>query len=142
MNDRHIAMLFLAVLIMGLAISTFGQSGPAWYSEQAGGPDWYRDNALRHDWYKDLKTKSGWSCCSGDEERGDCRPAQARQRDDGLWDILCRQLAHHPIRRDPARRVEQGPAARTHLRARGIRLLLPERRGRDVMGSDIEARKE
>jgi hypothetical protein len=83
MNDRHIAMLFLAVLIMGLAISTFGQSGPAWYSEHAGGHDWYRDHALRHDWYKDLKTKSGWSCCSGDEERGDCRPAQARQRDDG-----------------------------------------------------------
>jgi hypothetical protein len=88
MNDRHIAMLFLAVLIMGLAISTFGQSGPAWYSEHAGGPDWYRDHALRHDWYKDLKTKSGWSCCSGDEERGDCRPAQARQRDDGLWEAF------------------------------------------------------
>jgi hypothetical protein len=73
MNDRHIAMLFLAVLIMGLAISTFGQSGPAWYSEHAGGPDWYRDHALRHDWYKD---------------RGDCRPAQARQRDDGLWEAF------------------------------------------------------
>src|SRR5258707_14762724 len=45
-------------------------------------------HAEHHDWYKELKTHSGWSCCSGDEEHGDCRPAQAHQRDDGLWEAF------------------------------------------------------
>ena len=43
-------------------------------------------HALYHDWYRDLKTRSGWSCCSGDEGDGDCRPVQARQRNDGEWE--------------------------------------------------------
>jgi hypothetical protein len=38
--------------------------------------------ARAHDWYKELKIKSGSSCCSGDEEHGDCRPPQAHL-DDG-----------------------------------------------------------
>jgi hypothetical protein len=41
---------------------------------------------LHHDWYRDLKTKSGWSCCSGDEADGDCRPVRARLRIDGQWE--------------------------------------------------------
>jgi hypothetical protein len=43
-------------------------------------------HAFHHDWYRDLKTKSGWSCCSGDEGGGDCRPVQARQQIDGQWE--------------------------------------------------------
>lgn len=47
-------------------------------------------HAENHDWYKDLKTHSGWSCCNAQtaEGHGDCRPAQAHQRDDGLWEAF------------------------------------------------------
>jgi hypothetical protein len=45
-------------------------------------------HAANHDWYRTLKTKSGWSCCSGDEGHGDCRPVQAHQRQDGEWEAF------------------------------------------------------
>jgi hypothetical protein len=43
-------------------------------------------HVLNHDWYRDLKTKSGWSCCNGDDGYGDCRPVHARLRIDGQWE--------------------------------------------------------
>jgi len=47
--------------------------------------DGHREN---HDWYKGLSGPGGGSCCSGDEVRGDCRVAQAHQRDDGFWEVF------------------------------------------------------
>src|SRR5262245_30395830 len=45
-------------------------------------------HAQNHDWYRSLKTKSGWSCCNGDEGHGDCRPVRARQSFDGQWEAF------------------------------------------------------
>ena len=56
--------------------------GPA----RAQSGDWGDGHAANHDWYRTLKTKSGWSCCSGDQGHGDCRPVQAHQRQDGDWE--------------------------------------------------------
>lgn len=39
-------------------------------------------HAQHHDWYLHLKTPSGHSCC----DNRDCRPVQARPRDDGGWE--------------------------------------------------------
>ena len=41
-----------------------------------------------HGWYEHLKTPQGYSCCRPDlpGKPGDCRPVQARPRDDGSWE--------------------------------------------------------
>lgn len=43
-----------------------------------------------HGWYEQLKTPHGYSCCSPDKpgKPGDCRPVQARPRDDGSWEAF------------------------------------------------------
>lgn len=41
-------------------------------------------HAQHHDWYRQLKTPSGHSCC----DNQDCRPVQARPRDDGGWEAF------------------------------------------------------
>lgn len=45
-------------------------------------------HAENHDWYRNLQTPQGYSCCNGsaDGKTGDCRPVQARPRDDGGWE--------------------------------------------------------
>ena len=43
-------------------------------------------HATHHDWYQYLQTPHGYSCCKGDETGGDCRPVQARSREDGQWE--------------------------------------------------------
>lgn len=47
-------------------------------------------HAQHHDWYRQLLTPQGYSCCNGDTptKRGDCRPVQARPRDDGGWEAF------------------------------------------------------
>jgi hypothetical protein len=59
----------------------------AWgVSDMARAQDGHREN---HDWLSKLRTNNGQgSCCSGDEEHGDCRIAQARQRPDGQWEAF------------------------------------------------------
>lgn len=45
-------------------------------------------HAENHDWYRGLQTPHGYSCCNArvDGKGGDCRPVQARPRDDGSWE--------------------------------------------------------
>jgi hypothetical protein len=66
-------------------------------------------HAENHDWYRTLKTKSGWSCCSGDEGHGDCRPVQAHQRQDGEWEAYFdgswQEIPPDAILRDELNRV-------------------------------------
>jgi hypothetical protein len=66
-------------------------------------------HAEHHDWYRSLKTKSGWSCCNGDEGHGDCRPVQAHQRTDGEWEAFYsgawQEIPADAILRDELNRV-------------------------------------
>src|SRR5262249_50877320 len=77
-----LASTFRPFVVVALAVLTaagaaFAQSGN------------YGDgHAANHDWYRMLKTKSGWSCCNGDQGHGDCRPVQARERFDGQWEAF------------------------------------------------------
>ena len=48
---------------------------------------WGHGHALNHDWYSQLRDSRGVSCCNGDADHGDCRPAQARQEGDGTWRV-------------------------------------------------------
>jgi hypothetical protein len=79
MMDRHIAMFFLAALLIGSCVAAVrAQSG-----EHGDG------HAQMHDIYK------GWtppgnpqtSCCNAQtaEGHGDCRPTRSYFGDDGLW---------------------------------------------------------
>ena len=86
--NRNLAVLALIVLIaLGAAIALIeparGQSGGPLGDAQGRPGDGHAEN---HDWDRTLKTKSGWSCCSGDEGHGDCRPVRAHQRLDGEWE--------------------------------------------------------
>ena len=69
------------IVLVVLAITSVPHGGSQAQSSNHGD-----GHGLHHDWYRDLKTKSGWSCCNGDEGHGDCRPVQARQRIDGQWE--------------------------------------------------------
>jgi hypothetical protein len=80
MGDNNVAIFVVAVLLTIVAAVVV--NGPA-HAQTANYGDGHSQN---HDWYRELKTQSGWSCCNGDEGHGDCRPAQARQRDDGQWE--------------------------------------------------------
>jgi hypothetical protein len=102
-RDAHLAVLVVAVIVLGAIISTCSKPARA----QGG-------HAEGHDWYQHLKTRSGWSCCNAEtaDGNGDCRPVQARARDDGQWEayygggwqivpaeaILADSLNHEPFR--------------------------------------------
>jgi hypothetical protein len=79
--------------------------GPA----RAQSGDWGDGHAANHDWYRTLKTKSGWSCCSGDQGHGDCRLVQAHQRQDGDWEAYFngswQEIPPDAILRDDLNRV-------------------------------------
>ena len=77
---RHSVTSLLSLLI----VVAMACAGPAAPRAQSGNPG--DGHGLHHDWYRELKTRSGWSCCNGDERHGDCRPVQARQRGDGQWE--------------------------------------------------------
>ena len=58
---RHFFTAILTALTMIAMASVVPVMSRAQTSSQGDG------HALHHDWYRDLKTKSGWSCCNGDE---------------------------------------------------------------------------
>jgi hypothetical protein len=78
--DRHIAVAALLVLLVGAGITMCQGSAHAQSGEHGDG------HAINHDWYQYLKTPHGYSCCKGDVTGGDCRPVQARPREDGQWE--------------------------------------------------------
>jgi hypothetical protein len=78
--DRHIAVAALLVLLTGAGLAMCQNSARAQSGEHGDG------HATNHDWYQYLKTPQGYSCCNGDATGGDCRPVQARPRDDGQWE--------------------------------------------------------
>ena len=83
-GDRILALV-AAIVLMAFAV---GRTPIAPARDSPGDRAAMRGDghAEHHDWYRTLKTKSGWSCCSGDEGHGDCRPVQAHQRQDGEWE--------------------------------------------------------
>lgn len=82
MLDRSLALAAMLVLLVGTGIAAFQGSARAQSGEHGGG------HATHHDWYQLLNTPQGYSCCKGDAARGDCRPVQARSRDDGQWEAF------------------------------------------------------
>jgi hypothetical protein len=84
-RGRFIAMLacaFRRLVMPGLAAAFVATAAFAQSGERGEG------HAQNHDWYRLLKTKSGWSCCNGDQGHGDCRPVRARQTVDGQWEAF------------------------------------------------------
>jgi hypothetical protein len=93
-----------AIVLMSFAVAV-AEIGPAW-AQSGNRGDGHAEN---HDWYRTLKTKSGWSCCSGDEGHGDCRPVLAHQRQDGEWEAYFsgawQEIPRDAILRDELNRV-------------------------------------
>ena len=93
-----------AIVLMAFAVAV-AVNGPAW-AQSGNRGDGHAEN---HDWYRTLKTKSGWSCCSGDEGHGDCRPVLAHQRQDGEWEAYFsgawQEIPRDAILRDELNRV-------------------------------------
>ena len=102
-SDRNAGIL---VLIMLLILAWTGVSIEPARGQSGNHGD---GHAVNHDWYRTLKTKSGWSCCSGDEGHGDCRPVQAHQRQDGEWEAYLsgswQEIPRDAILRDELNRV-------------------------------------
>lgn len=73
MTGPHVAIACLLVLILGAGIEACHSRARA----QDG-------HAQHHDWYKHLLTPQGYQCC----DNRDCRPVQARPRDDGSWEAF------------------------------------------------------
>jgi len=103
MSGRHVAFLVLIVLVALAGVVVVYKPARAQSGNHGDG------HAQNHDWYRELKTKSGWSCCNGDEGHGDCRPAQARQRFDGQWEAYYggtwQEIPADAILRDELNRV-------------------------------------
>jgi hypothetical protein len=78
--DRHLAVAALLVLLVAAGFATCQGPALAQSGEHGDG------HATNHDWYKNLRTPQGYSCCNADETGGDCRPVQARPREDGRWE--------------------------------------------------------
>lgn len=81
MTDRHIAMLVIVVLMVGFAISAFGQD----------------HHPLHRDFYRHWMAPDNpaTSCCNArittnGVETGDCEPTEGRIRD-GQWQAWIRQ---------------------------------------------------
>lgn len=88
MLDRHLAVselvLWWAVMLAGgLTLAAWLIAVP-WPAMGQGHGD------HGHGWYEQLKTPQGYSCCRADlpGRPGDCRPVQARPRDDGSWEAF------------------------------------------------------
>lgn len=77
------AVLVLAIIALALVALGYGLA-----SAQSGNHG--DGHAEHHDWYRDLLTPHGTPCCNGtvDGRDGDCRPVQARPRDDGSWEAF------------------------------------------------------
>lgn len=82
MLDRNIAVAATMVLLVGAGIATLQGSALAQSGAHGDG------HAGNHDWYRALTTPHGYSCCKGGEIGGDCRPVQARSREDGTWEAF------------------------------------------------------
>ena len=106
-GDRALALV-AAIVLLAFAAAVLAIE-PA--RGQTGGQSGMRGDghAEHHDWYRTLKTKSGWSCCNGDEGHGDCRPVQAHQRQDGEWEAYFsgawQEIPADAILRDELNRV-------------------------------------
>ncbi len=103
MKVSYLSILVLPTLLMGVTLTT-GNDARAQQSFWPRGamctaagdvddgqqPDgkWGHGHALNHDWYSQLRDSRGVSCCNGDADHGDCRPAQARLDGDGTWSVL------------------------------------------------------
>jgi hypothetical protein len=102
-RDRAAVVLALILLMALGAAMVLIEPARAQSGERGDG------HAANHDWYRSLKTKSGWSCCSGDEGHGDCRPVQAHQRQDGEWEAYFsgawQEIPSDAILRDELNRV-------------------------------------
>lgn len=91
MTATRIAELVLwwaVLLVIGLATTVWLMTVPWPAAAQSGARG--DGHAEHHDWYRDLLTPLGYSCCNGDQpdKPGDCRPVQARPRDDGSWEAF------------------------------------------------------
>src|SRR5690349_15221167 len=78
--DRHLAMAFLFVLLIGGGVSMCHETARAQHP----------GHAENHDWYQRLLTPQGYSCCNGtvDGKEGDCRPVKARPTPSGGWEAF------------------------------------------------------
>lgn len=103
MSSRYISSLVLIALVAHAGAVVVREPAHAQSGNRGDG------HAENHDWYRTLKTKSGWSCCSGDESHGDCRPVQAHQRQDGDWEAYFdgswQEIPPDAILRDELNRV-------------------------------------
>lgn len=74
----RVAVLVLAMIAAGLVALGYGIAKAQGHGDHG------------HGWYERLKTPQGYSCCRADlpGRPGDCRPVQARPRDDGSWEAF------------------------------------------------------
>ena len=104
-KGRDTGQTVVAAIVLTAFAVAVAVIGPAWAQSGNRGDG----HAEHHDWYRTLKTKSGWSCCSGDEGHGDCRPVQAHQRQDGEWEAYFsgtwQEIPADAILRDELNRV-------------------------------------
>ena len=87
MTSPSLAIACLLVILTGGAISTCHEARG---QSDVHGDGHAHQHAQHHDWYRSLLTPHGHSCCNGtvDGREGDCRPVQARPRDDGSWEAF------------------------------------------------------
>lgn len=73
-------------LRMGVALIVAGCLLLLAYGARAQDGHYGHGHAENHDWYKNLQTNQGYSCCNGDAEHGDCRPAAVwRDAEGRVW---------------------------------------------------------
>ena len=84
----ELVIVWAVMLAGGLALALWLVTvpWPAWGQSGNHGDG----HAEHHDWYRGLQTPQGYSCCNADRpgRPGDCRPVQARPRDDGSWEAF------------------------------------------------------
>lgn len=78
-RDGYIAVLFMIVLIVGIAIAAIKKPRAQDCEYGAFGCG----HQEQHHLYQGWKTKQNGSCCNGD----DCRPVRARVEWDGSWSV-------------------------------------------------------
>ena len=84
----ELVLWYALLLSVGLAVASWLVAVPWPAAAQSGARG--DGHAEHHDWYKGLQTPNGYSCCNAqvDGNGGDCRPVQARPRDDGSWEAF------------------------------------------------------
>lgn len=84
----ELVIVWAVLLAGGIALASWLMTVPWPAAAQSGNHG--DGHAEHHDWYRDLLTPHGYSCCNGtvDGREGDCRPVQARPRDDGSWEAF------------------------------------------------------